>query len=100
MANKTKRFLKRRLSILFLAFSPSLAFAGTGEDRISSVLSGLIGLLTSTPARLIFVIAIMRVGYLTMRLGKIPKEVAISIVLGIGIVFSAAYIAQKMGLGI
>ena len=66
---------------------------------MSSVLSGLIDLLTSTPARLMFVVAIIGVGYGTLALGKIPKEKAVAIVIGIGIVFSASFIAQKMGLG-
>ena len=101
MKNKIKNYFKRGLCILTLSCSPSLAFASnTGGDVISSVLSGLISLLTSTPARLMFVIAIIGVGYGTLALGKIPKEKAISVVIGIGIVFSASFIAQKMGLGV
>ena len=91
----------RRVYFVILAsvFYPSLALADTGEDMLSSVLNGLISMLTSTPARLMFVIAIIGVGYGTLALGKIPKERAIAIVVGIGIVFSASFIAQKMGLG-
>ncbi len=92
--------IKPRLSLMSLAFLPSLAFAGSGEDVLSSVLRGLITLLTSTPARLMFVVAIIGVGYGTLVLGKIPKERAVGIVVGIGIVFSGFYIAQKMGLGV
>lgn len=94
-----KKIFIRYLFILTLIFSPSLALASTGQDTLTSVLSGLIGLLTSTPARLVFVISIIGVGYGTLALGKIPKERAMAIVIGIGIVFSASYIAQKMGLG-
>lgn len=92
-------FVKKCLSLLMLTGLPSLAFADSGSDMISSVLSGLISVLTSTPARLMFVLAIIGVGYGTLALGKIPKEKAIAIVIGIGIVFSASFIAQKMGLG-
>ena len=100
MKSKLKNFVKKRLPALALVFSPSWALADTGSgDMISSVLSGLIGILTSTPARLMFVVAIIGVGYGTLALGKIPKEKAVAIVIGIGIVFSASFIAQKMGLG-
>jgi len=96
--NKYKKWLKD-FWIATLIFSPSLAFADSGQDTLSNVLNGLISLLTSTPARLMFVISIIGVGYGTLALGKIPKEKAVAIVVGIGIVFSASYIAQKMGLG-
>lgn len=100
MKKRLKNFSKKRLSIWTLLFSPTVALADNGSgDMLSSVLSGLIDLLTSTPARLMFVVAIIGVGYATLALGKIPKEKAVAIVIGIGIVFSAAYIAQKMGLG-
>lgn len=100
MNAKLRNVIKKRLPILALLCSPSLAWAdSTGSDMISSVLGGLISVLTSTPARLMFVVAIIGVGYGTLALGKIPKEKAVAIVIGIGIVFSASFIAQKMGLG-
>lgn len=98
MENKFKNWFKT-FCVITLIFSPSLAFADSGQDTLSNVLNGLISLLTSTPARLIFVISIIGVGYGTLALGKIPKEKAVAIVVGVGIVFSASYIAQKMGLG-
>jgi type IV secretory pathway VirB2 component (pilin) len=91
--------IKNRLLCLLFLLSPSIAWANTGQNMLTSVLSGLIGVLTSTPARLMFVVAIIGVGYGTLALGKIPKEKAVAIVIGIGIVFSASFIAQKMGLG-
>lgn len=99
MENKFKKISKLSLSGLIFFFLPSLASADNGGDMLSGVLNGLISLLTSTPARLMFVIAIIGVGYGTLALGKIPKEKAVAIVVGVGIVFSASYIAQKMGLG-
>jgi len=96
-------FYTRITRIRCLAFtlwlSPTLALASSTDNMLTSVLSGLIGILTSTPARLMFVVAIIGVGYGTLALGKIPKERAVAIVIGIGIVFSASFIAQKMGLG-
>ena len=100
MKEKLNKLLKKGLTTFVLLCLPSLALADSGDgDMISSVLGGLIGILTSTPARLMFVVAIIGVGYGTLALGKIPKEKAMSIVIGIGIVFSASFIAQKMGLG-
>ena len=100
MQRSMKRHVIRRGLALVMGITPSLALAyNTGGDVLSSVLSGLIDLLTSTPARLMFVIAIIGVGYATLALGKMPKDRAIAIVIGIGIVFSASFIAQKMGLG-
>jgi type IV secretory pathway VirB2 component (pilin) len=96
--NKYKKWFKD-VWIATLIFSPLPAFADSGQDTLSNVLNGLISLLTSTPARLMFVLSIIGVGYGTLALGKIPKEKAVAIVVGIGIVFSASYIAQKMGLG-
>lgn len=99
MQMKLKNFIRKRLPVLVLLFAPSLALADNGGDMLSSVLGGLINVLTSTPARLMFVVSIIGVGYGTLALGKIPKEKAVAIVIGIGIVFSASFISQKMGLG-
>ncbi len=91
--------MKKISPCLLLLIFPGFSFASTGQDMISTVLSGLIDLLTSAPARLVFVAAIIGVGFATLHLGKVPKGKAIAIVIGIGIVFSASYIAQKIGLG-
>jgi len=99
MIAKEKKLFKSYLFFLILLFLPSLASAYNGEDALSNVLSGLIDLLVSTPARLMFVLAIIGVGYGTLALGRIPKERAVTMVVGIGIVFSASYISQKVGLG-
>lgn len=100
MIHKLKHYIKKQIFILTGAFVPTLALADTGQDMLSNVLSGLINVLTSTPARLMFVVAIIGVGYATLALGKVPKEKAIGIVVGIGIVFSASYLAKTMGLAV
>lgn len=107
MKSKLKKFFhlksfinkKLKLLVMTLAVMPSLAMADpSGSNALSSVLSGLIKLLQSTPARLLFVVAIIGIGYGTLALGKIPKERAVAIIIGIGIVFGASYIAQQMGM--
>ncbi len=93
------RLLFRTCLSFCIFLFPQWCLAAGETDVISSVLSGLIDILTSTPARLVFVLAIIGIGYGTLALGKVPKQRAIATVIGIGIVFSASYLAQKMGLG-
>ena len=85
---------------LLLYFFSNSALAYEGQStKIDSVLQALLNYLTSTPARLIAVLAIVGVGYATLHLGRIPKQRAISIVIGIGIIFGGAALLQMLGLG-
>ena len=84
---------------LLVLFSNS-ALAYTGQStKIDSVLQALLDYLTSTPARIIAVLAIVGVGYATLHLGRMPKQRAISVVIGIGIIFGGAALFQMLGLG-
>ncbi len=94
------RQISQAILFILMSSAPLATFADSGQDMLSGVLGGLINLLTATPARLMSVAAIIGVGYGTLALGKIPKEKAMTIAIGIGIVFSASYIAQRMGLGV
>lgn len=67
--------------------------------RLASILQALINLLSSDVARIIFVLSIIGVGYMWLFLGRLPKGAAISAIIGIGIVFSAPFIAQQLGIG-
>jgi type IV secretory pathway VirB2 component (pilin) len=88
----------RIIIFLFLLISNSV-FAYSGQStKIDSVLQALLDYLTSTPARLIAVLAIVGVGYTTLHLGRMPKQRAISIVIGIGIIFGGAYLYEGMDL--
>jgi len=94
---------KHRLVIEFLVLIPQWAWAaGAGEegDALSRVLNKLVDLITSKPARIFFILSIITVGYSWLYLGRLPKERAIGAIVGIGIIFSAGYIAQQMGLGV
>lgn len=93
--------IKRNIWVLILMCTPSAAFAYTaGGDMFDSILKGLLDFLTSTPARIIAIIAIIGVGYATLSMGKMPKDKAICTVVGIGLVFGASYIAQTyFGIG-
>ena len=79
---------------------PVLAFSNDiDSDKITSILNALVDLSTSTPAKILFILAIIGVGYSTLALGKLNKSRALAIVIGVGIVFSSGYLAQQMGLG-
>ena len=94
LKNHTTRIITLCISLSL----PACSWASRlDQDRISPVLQGLIDLLTSTPAKLLFIVSIIGVGYGTLYIGKIPKERAIAIIVGIGIIFSASYIAKQMG---
>ena len=69
------------------------------SDQLSSVLNALVDLVTSTTAKILLVLAIIGVGYSTLALGKMNKSHALGVVIGIGIIFSAGYIAQQLGFG-
>ncbi len=99
MSKKMKNFIKNPLLILGMTFLPTLALADTGTNKIVSVLNGLINILTSGVARAIAIIAILSIGYYTLVESKIPLKKAASSAIGIGIIFSAAYIINVLGIG-
>ncbi|MBU0455993.1 MAG: TrbC/VirB2 family protein [Pseudomonadota bacterium] len=88
--------LQTYLALLFL--SPSVAWAD-GSTAIDQVLSKFLDYLTSTPARILATLAIVGVGYATWHLGKVPKDKAMAVIIGIGIVFGGASILQMLGVG-
>ncbi|MBU1559048.1 MAG: TrbC/VirB2 family protein [Gammaproteobacteria bacterium] len=88
--------LQTYLALLFL--SHSVAWAD-GSTAIDQVLSKFLDYLTSTPARILATLAIVGVGYATWHLGKVPKDKAMAVIIGIGIVFGGASILQMLGVG-
>jgi type IV secretory pathway VirB2 component (pilin) len=92
-------FFSQRLLLLFIAVYGSTARADSGS-QITTILTKLVELLQSNIARCLAVIAIVAVGYGTVYLGRLPKERAMSIVLGICIVFGAKTILQTLGYGV
>ena len=99
MQKRSVLFIRFFLFGLLATVMPSLAFADTGGFQLVSILESLIDLLQSDIARIIFVLSILGIGYGWLYLGRIPKGRAIGAIIGIGIVFSASYIAQQLGVG-
>lgn len=75
-----------------------LAYGGQ-STKIDSVLQALLDYLTSTSAQIITVLEIVGVGYATLHLGRMPKQRAVSVVLGIGIIFGGAALLKMLSLG-
>ena len=94
-----KQIKKRRLILCGLLLCPGVAFAWGDSTSLDSVLQSLLNYLTSAPARIFALLAIVSVGYGTLYLGKLPKERALAVVIGIGLIFGGAAIMQKLGLG-
>lgn len=84
--------------IYFILSRPILAYSGQSTE-IDKVLQALLDYLTSTPARIIAVLGIVSVGYATLHLGRMQKQKAIAVVVGIGIIFGGAAILQMLGIG-
>ena len=76
-----------------------MALANSDGFQLANILQALIQLLNSDIARIIFVLSIIGVGYGWLYMGRIPHGRAIGAIVGIGIVFSASYIAQQLGIG-
>lgn len=97
MAYLRKCFSYRSSILLCTALFPTLALADSSGFRLVGILQGLINLLNSGIARSVFILAIVGIGYSWLYLGQLPKARALGAIVGIGIVFSAGYIAQQLG---
>lgn len=83
------------ISIFGLYLSSALAYGGD-VSTIDTALQGLIDILTGKTARLIAVLTIAGVGYMTL-CGRLPIKHAVYVCLGIGIIFGATSIASLLG---
>lgn len=77
-----------------LALLPDVAFASYGRAPWEKALQTLVDLLTGTTARLVAIIAVAAVGYMTFAKGMIPWGFGISVIIAIAIIFGAASIVD------
>lgn len=100
----SSRFLKKchgslisKLVVVFTGLYVTSAFAYGGDvSTIDTALQRLIDILTGKTARLIAVLTIAGVGYMTL-CGRLPIKHAVYVCLGIGIIFGATSIASLLG---
>jgi len=90
-----------KIGKLFL-YSPSITFAsgfGFGDDNFSLInaLNQLIDLLTSQIGGAVCVLSIVSVGYAWLKMGRIEKGPAVVSIVGVSVIFSAAWIAKYLG---
>jgi type IV secretory pathway VirB2 component (pilin) len=94
--------LKEKISLkcLYVGISgltfPSIVLADTSTDNISKLLQGLISLLSGGWARFVFVLVIIGALYGLMS-GKIKKRTALTVCLGVFLIFLMAHIAILIG---
>lgn len=96
--NKNGWFILKNLSVISLIglyVTSALAYGGD-VSTIDTALQGLIDILTGKSARLIAVLTIAGVGYMTL-CGRLPIKHAVYVCLGIGIIFGATSIASLLG---
>jgi len=93
---KKRNIILYFMGAVFFVLSQS-AFAYSGQStKIDKVLQALLDYLTSAPARIIAVLAIVSVGYATLHIGRMQKQKAIAVVVGIGIIFGGAPVLQML----
>lgn len=80
-------------AVLMLLPDVAFAFGGRGAPW-ERALQTLVDLLTGTTARLVAIIAVAAVGYMTFAKGMIPWGYGISVILAIAIIFGAASIVD------
>lgn len=97
---KYKLSIRISLISFFVMLFPLIAQAnsfGDGGFSLTNALNQLIQLLSSEIGGAVCVLAITGVGYAWLKAGRIEKNVAITTIVGISVIFSAAWIAQYLG---
>lgn len=90
------KILSRFVLVLTGFYLNSASAGGSGVSSIDTALEGLIDILTGKTARLIAVLTIASVGYMTL-CGRLPIKQAVFVCIGIGIIFGAGSIASLLG---
>ena len=88
--SKKVRFV---FNILVSMLLPVPCFASLGGNDIATALNNLVDLITGEIGTTLCTLAIIGVGFAWLKFGKIEKEIALSVILGIGIIYSASYLA-------
>lgn len=97
MSNISRKIILHTILLL----SPMSTFAGDfGDDggfSLTIALNKLIDLLSGQIGGAVCVLSIVCVGYAWLRAGRIEKGPAVVAIVGISVIFSAAWIANYLG---
>lgn len=91
---------RKKISVALInLLLPVSAMAYSTNDKMSEILDDTIDLITGKWGTSLCVLAIMAVGFLWMKMGKMEKDHAMATVVGIGIVYAAGFIVKtKFGI--
>lgn len=97
-----KRFdmknLKKQSLILLLL--PCSAFAGTNTNMFNTVFQGIADFITGTVGTAICGLAVIAIGFLWLKEGRIDKAQALTSAAGIALIYSASFVVSNvMGVG-
>lgn len=90
--------MKRRL-YLFLMLMSFCRMTLAATTQIDTVLNNLLSYVTSGPAHILALLAIVGAGFATFRCGRLEKDQFVKLVLGVGIIFGATDILRMLGVG-
>lgn len=97
LGNRSLVLFAKLSGVFFFGLYVTSAYAYGGDvSTIDTALQGLIDILTGKTARLIAVLTIAGVGYMTL-CGRLPIKHAVYVCLGIGIIFGSTSIASLLG---
>lgn len=88
---------KKMIPLVLLSLNPLAAFASLGNNAIANGLDNLIDLITGEVGTSLCTLAIIGVGFLWLKLGKLEKEQALAVIIGIGVIYSASWLAAEFG---
>ncbi len=100
MLKKQKKYLVKVILALIGSISCTPALASSlSSNKVSEVIERVTDLITSDIGKGLCTLAIIGVGFGWLKLGKLEKEQALAVIIGIGVIYSAAYIVRQFGVG-
>ena len=91
------KYLIQILVGLFPLIAQASSFGDDGGFALTTALQNLIDLLSGKIGGAVCVLSIVGVGYAWLKAGRIEKNVAITTIVAISVIFSASWLAQDLG---
>ncbi len=97
MSNIVKKIIFYTSFFLYPMSGFASSFGDDGSFSLTTALNQLIQLLSGQIGGAVCVLSIVGVGYAWLRAGRIEKGPAVVAIVGISVIFSAAWIANYLG---